>query len=102
MILNKRADMDEKIEKIVIDTLIEFNEELQSDLLKNPTKKTKLYGVTLDSLALVSFITDLEENISEEFDAEIVLADEKAMSTTTSPFRDVKSLSAYIKSLLES
>jgi acyl carrier protein len=94
--------MDKKIEKIIIDTLIEFNEELENNLLNNPTTKTKLYGVTLDSLALVSFITDLEENISDEFDVEIVLADEKAMSATTSPFRDVNSLSGYIKSLLES
>ena len=94
--------MDEKIEKIIIDTLIEFNEELENNLLNNPTKKTKLYGVTLDSLALVSFITDLEENISDEFDVEIVLADEKAMSATTSPFRDVNSLSSYIKLLLGS
>jgi acyl carrier protein len=94
--------MKKKIQDIIIDTLKEFNEELDHDILKNPTQKTKLYGDkgTLDSLALVSFITDLEENISDSFQKDIVLADEKAMSTTTSPFRNVESLTKYIDDLL--
>ncbi|WP_419675786.1 hypothetical protein ACN2CX_10675 [Aliarcobacter butzleri] len=52
-------------------------------------------------MALVSFITDLEEKISDEFEKDIVLADEKAMSTRTSPFRNIESLTLYIKTLLE-
>ncbi len=95
--------MKEKIEKIIIDTLIELNEELELGELENPTLKTRLYGSSscLDSLALVSFIADLEERIDEEFDKQIVLADEKAMSQKTSPFRSVESLSDYIVKLLE-
>ena len=95
--------MKDKIEKIIIEILVELNEELENSSLENPSSKTKLYGANggLDSLALVSFITDLEEKISDEFDKEIVLADEKAMSAKTSPFRNVESLTLYIKSLLE-
>jgi acyl carrier protein len=95
--------MQDKIERIIIETLVELNEELENDSLQNPDSKTKLYGASggLDSLALVSFITDLEEKISDEFAEEIVLADEKAMSAKTSPFRNVESLTLYIKSLLE-
>jgi len=95
--------MKTKIENIIINILKEFNEELEDKRLQNPTAKTKLYGTngTLDSLALVSFITDLEEVTSEEFDKDIVLADEKAMSATTSPFRNVESLTLYIEQLLE-
>ena len=95
--------MQEKIEKIITDTLKELNEELENEAFLNPNSKTKLYGGNgaMDSLALVSFITDLEEKISDEFDKEIVLADEKAMSAKTSPFRNVESLTLYIKSLLE-
>ena len=100
--------MKDKIEKIIIETLVELNEELENSSLENsslenPDSKTKLYGANggLDSLALVSFITDLEEKISDEFDKEIVLADEKAMSAKTSPFRTVESLTLYINSLLE-
>ena len=55
----------------------------------------------MDSLALVSFIADLEDKISDEFEKDIILADEKAMSEKTSTFRNIESLTSYIKSLLE-
>jgi acyl carrier protein len=95
--------MINKIEKIIIDILIELNEELEKKQLDNPTKDTKLYGGSgaLDSLGLVSFITDLEGVISDVFDEDIVLADEKAMSQRTSPFRNVESLTIYIQKLLK-
>ena len=95
--------MQEKIEKIIIDTLKDLNEELENEAFLNPNSKTKLYGGNgaMDSLALVSFIADLEDKISDEFEKDIILADEKAMSAKTSPFRNVESLTLYIKSLLE-
>ncbi|RBQ32738.1 hypothetical protein CRU92_03210 [Arcobacter sp. FW59] len=95
--------MQKQIEQIIIETLKELNEELENELFINPTSKTKLYGGTgaLDSLALVSFITDLEDKISDKFEKNIILADEKAMSAKTSPFRNVETLTLYIKDLLE-
>lgn len=95
--------MQDKIEKIIIETLVELNEELENEAFEKPNSKTKLYGANgaMDSLALVSFITDLEEKISDEFEKNIILADEKAMSAKTSPFRNIESLTSYIKSLLE-
>ncbi|MCI0500810.1 MAG: hypothetical protein L0Y61_03590 [Epsilonproteobacteria bacterium] len=95
--------MKDRIEKIIIKTLNEINEELENENLNNPTSETKLYGGSgaLDSLALVSLITDLEERISDEFEKDIVLADEKAMSQKTSPFRNVETLTNYIQKLLE-
>ena len=94
--------MIKKIGQIICETLVELNEELENENFEKPTNKTKLYGTNgMDSLALVSFITDLEERISDEFEKDIVLADEKAMSAKTSPFRSVESLNLYIKSLLE-
>jgi len=95
--------MQQKIEKIIIETLNEINKELENENLNNPTSETKLYGGSgaLDSLALVSLITDLEERISDEFEKDIILADEKAMSQRTSPFRNVETLTNYIQKLLE-
>lgn len=95
--------MEEKIEKIISKALKEINEELENENLNNPDKETRLYGGSgaLDSLALVYLITDLEERISDEFDNDIILADEKAMSQRTSPFRNVESLTIYIQKLLE-
>ena len=101
--MNNEEEMQEKIEKIIIDTLKDLNEELENEAFLNPNSKTKLYGGdgAMDSLALVSFIADLEDKISDEFEKDIILADEKAMSAKTSPFRNIESLTSYIKSLLE-
>lgn len=57
-------------------------------------------GGPLDSLGLVNFLADLEYRLAEEFDREIVLASERAMSRSHSPFRDVASLTEYILELL--
>lgn len=95
--------MKQKIEEIILEILNEMNEELENEYLNNLTSETKLYGESgaLDSLALVSLITDLEERISDEFEKDIILADEKAMSQRTSPFRNVETLTKYIQKLLE-
>ena len=91
-----------KVDSIAIEAVIELNEELECEELKSPTNKTKLFGGNgaLNSLALVSLISDLEDRISEEFDKDIVLADEKAMSQRASPFRTVAALTDYIEKLL--
>ncbi|MFW2525515.1 hypothetical protein ACN5O8_07285 [Aliarcobacter butzleri] len=93
----------EKIENIIIESLKECNQELENAELNNTTNKTRLYGEksVLDSIGLVYLITDIEEKISDEFSKNIVLADEKAMSQKTSPFRDVETLAKYIQNLLE-
>ena len=57
-------------------------------------------GGMLDSLDLVNFLADLEYRIDEEFGRQVVLASEKAMSRSRSPFRDIDSLSGYILELL--
>ena len=93
----------ERIENIIIETLKEYNQEKESTKLHNPTSKTRLYGEEsiFDSMGLVYLITDIEEKISDEFSKNIVLADEKAMSQKTSPFKDVETLAKYIQNLLE-
>jgi hypothetical protein len=57
-------------------------------------------GSPLDSLGLVNFLADLEYRLGEEFGREIVLASERAMSRSRSPFRDADALSAYIEEIL--
>lgn len=94
--------MEEKIKNIIIKALQNLAEELENKNLTHPNDTTKIYGIdgNLDSLALVSFITDLEEMIDAEFGKNITLADEKAMSSRNSPFKDVASLTQYIQNLL--
>jgi len=55
----------------------------------------------LDSLGLVTLLVELEERLEDEFDLPLTLADERAMSQKSSPFRTVESLASYISTLLE-
>ena len=94
--------MKQKIEEIIIGVLQDINDDIESEALKSPMKETKLFGEdgALDSLALVSMITDLEGEIHDEFEKDIILADEKAMSQSNSPFNTVESLINYIDMLI--
>lgn len=59
-------------------------------------------GALFDSIGLIEFVVELEYALYDELGQNISLADEKAMSQTTSPFISVKTLSRYIcKSLNE-
>lgn len=95
--------MQEKIQNIIIQALKNLADELENPQLQNPNSQTKIYGANgnLDSLALVSFITDVEEMIDNEFNTNITLADEKAMSSRNSPFKDVNTLTQYIQNLIQ-
>jgi acyl carrier protein len=49
----------------------------------------------LDSIGLVGAIAEIELRVREQFGGSLVLADERAMSQTRSPFRTVGSLADY-------
>jgi acyl carrier protein len=55
----------------------------------------------VDSLGLVMIITAFEAKLNETFDAELVLASEKAMSMSRSPFRSLGTLADYAVELLD-
>ena len=80
-----------------------WNKKSKDDYRLDKSDSTVLMGENskLDSLGIVNFIVSVEENIEDEFDQSILLADEKAMSSEESPFSNVKSLSKYIADLLE-
>jgi len=54
----------------------------------------------LDSMGLVNLIVAIEQNIEDEFEVSITIADERAMSQKHSPFKTVGSLADYIEMLL--
>jgi acyl carrier protein len=64
---------------------------------------THLFGKEglLDSMALVSLVMSLEQQIADQFGAEIALADDKALSQKHSPFRTIGSLAAYASGEIE-
>lgn len=55
----------------------------------------------VDSLGLVMIITAFEAKLNETYNAELVLASEKAMSMSRSPFRTLGTLADYAVELLD-
>ena len=88
------------VEKFVLEKLKSFTEEndIKTDKLKRNTRLMGASGL-FDSMDLVRFIVELEEDLEDKFSIEINLMNEKAMSRSTSPFVNLETLSKYIKEL---
>ncbi|WP_457618700.1 hypothetical protein [Lutibacter sp.] len=69
---------------------------------KNITKNSPLIGdnAKLDSMELVTFLVEVEQEINERFNTTISLMSERAMSRSSSPFRNVEALVEYILELI--
>ncbi len=87
----------------VLEAVEELNLQLEDDQQIAVAAETVLFGKggKIDSLGLVNLIVILESLIVDEFDRQISLADERAISQTHSPFRTVQSLADYILILLK-
>ena len=86
------------INKLLLNQLHEFVD-LNEIVYEGPlTTNTRLLGSDsiFDSMDLVSFIVECEQVINENFDINIELTTDKAMSRRTSPFLNIESLSKFI------
>ena len=94
--------MRKKIRKIIISTINTMNENLDEAIQVKDGLDTVLYGNggKLDSLDLINLIVAVEQNIEDEFDVPVTLADERAMTQEHRPFRTVESLLDYLEVLL--
>ena len=90
------------IENVIINAVQEINEQLPQEQQLAKSTKTVLFGKDgrLDSLGLVNLLVIIEQNIEDEFDVIITIADEKAMSQKRSPFRTIGTLADYIDMFL--
>ena len=84
--------------QMVIDCLREIAPNDSSVKDGELSEETPLLGAKsgLDSIALVTLIAELEQQIEERFDCQLVLADDRAMSRLRSPFRRIGVLADYI------
>ena len=91
-----------EIEGLVCGTLRELAEALQIDTPHEISLETVVFGPggLLDSMGLVAFIADLEERVEDMFGEPLILASERAMSRSRSPFRTVRTVADYISELL--
>ena len=58
---------------------------------------TRLFGEggLLDSMALVSLVIAVEQALEDKYGVAVALADEKALSQRSSPYRSIGTLAAY-------
>ena len=95
--------MIDNIYKSIYKSIDEVNSQMSKDekLIKSPD--TVLYGESssIDSIGLINIIVTVEQNIEDDFEKSITLADQKAMSQKQSPFKTVESLARYIQILIE-
>lgn len=86
------------VNSVIIKTLNDLVDTLPQDQKFVPDVNTKLFGngSQIDSLTLVSFIVELEGVFSSEYNLDIVLTDDRAMTREKSPFDSVNDLSDYI------
>lgn len=91
----------QRILDVVYRVMEEVNEQRALGERLELSEDTILLGraSNLDSLGLVTLIAGIEQTLLDELGAEIIVADEKAMSQHKSPLRTVKSLVDYICSL---
>ncbi|MCD6068739.1 MAG: acyl carrier protein [Bacteroidetes bacterium] len=95
--------MRNKIIELIYSSIDELNAQNEADSQLTKTEDTVIFGKdsNIDSLGLVNLIVSLEQAVNDEFNTEISLADERAMSQENSPFSTVSTLADYIEELLK-
>ena len=88
--------------KLIYESVDELNLDLESDEQIIKEESTTIFGNNskLDSMGLVNLITIIEEKLEESTGNFISIADEKAMSLESSPFKTIGTLKDYISKLL--
>ncbi len=88
--------------KIIYEAIDELNLDFNDEEKIEKSESTEIFGSKsrIDSMGLVNLITIIEEKLEEETGKFISIADEKAMSLNSSPFKNVLSLKNYIDSLI--
>ena len=91
------------VKKIIEMSIDDLNQELTSDKFLEKDKSTKLFGHEgiLDSLALVSFLVIIEQNLEDELAISITIANDKAMAQTNNPFESIESLTDFLLELIK-
>lgn len=84
--------------QLVIETVESEADDLGYEHLRRVDADTPLFGGEggVDSLSLVRLVAALERATERRFGKRVVLADDRAMSMRSSPFRSVGSLAALV------
>lgn len=86
---------------IMVDLLQDVIDEQSEDGSVKASASLPLVGpdAAITSMGLVSFISDVELSLEENYDIELTLVSENALSRKKSPFRTIDALADYILEL---
>jgi D-alanine--poly(phosphoribitol) ligase subunit 2 len=87
---------------IVLDCCRQHNDISERQIDVSRAADAPLFGVdgVLDSLALVSLVLTVEQGIEEKLGVLVTLADARAASQSSSPFRTAGALTAFAQTLI--
>lgn len=90
-----------RVEQVIYGAIAALNAERAAEDRIPAEPGTVLFGAgsRLDSLALVSLISDVETTLVTEDGLEISLADDRALARKESPYRTVATLRDYVLEL---
>jgi len=94
--------MDVISHKQIVIQALELSNQSRSDDTQIPLLDTTiLFGQNghLDSMSLVALLMDIEDAFQEQ-GIDISLSDEKAMSLSRSPFKDIPSITQYVHDVI--
>ncbi|MEU0130482.1 hypothetical protein [Streptomyces sp. NPDC006289] len=91
--------MTDRILQIIIDAIDDINSMRVERISTDNVLDLSLYGNegVFESMYLVAFLAQVEEGIEDEFEVEVTLASEKAVSLRVSPFSSVRRLIDFIE-----
>jgi acyl carrier protein len=94
--------MNDRLLTLIKDVVDEVNERRDEKIPTTALSSLTLYGDNgvFDSMQLVNFLTQVEEAVEDEYDEEISLTSEKAVSQRVSPFSRVSRLVAFVEAEL--
>jgi acyl carrier protein len=94
---------EQQVDNAIKEAIEELKHQLEPGKSISNDPSTLLYGIDarLDSLDLVTLIILTEQKVQDKTGKSITLANEKALSMRSSPFRSVGSLREYVMSLLQ-
>jgi len=90
-----------RVEAVIYRAIAALNAEREAGDQIPAAEATVLFGVgsRLDSLALVSLISDVETTLTTEDGLDVSLADDRALARKESPYRSVATLRDYVLEL---
>ena len=86
------------VQSLIVDSLKLLREDLSLPIQQTISGETPILGSgsDLDSMGVVHLIVDLEGRLQETYGRNWILADERALSRSRSPFKSVADLTDFI------